>query len=355
MPRFLKDRKKKLGLAPGSLVYIADNPYNGLRITVTSYSKNNFTEKSLLHIEDAIPEALEQENVTWIDIEGLSDPSVIEKVGKMFGVHSLWLEDVLNTDHRPKVEELHDILFLIVKAVGEYSKDEKIEFEQVSVLLGHNFILSFHEYPDGLFESVRNRIRQSKGLIRNSKADYLMYALIDCVIDTYFTALTQIGREIEELEESISERIDPDLPEIIMSLKHEILYLSKSAEPIRDTLAQVLRMERQDVQDTTKIYITDAHQHAIHIVSVLDDYRQMLGSLLEFYTSRVNLKLNESIRILTVFTSIFIPLTFIVGVYGMNFKHMPELDWEYGYPMTWVLMIAVAFGMLFYFRRKNWF
>ncbi len=355
MARFLKSRAKRRGAPPGSLILSDEHKHKGFKVTVISYNRDKVEEQIITDFSEAMSQALDSSTITWIDIEGLSDTQSIESIGKQFGVHRLWLEDVLNIDHRPKVDELNDLLFVIIKSVLDYSSSRKIEFEQVSLFMGPSFILSFQERPGDLFLSVKERIRQSKGRVRQAQRDYLFYALIDSVLDNYFAALEHIGKEIEELESDISFHIDKFNPRNIMNFKSELLYLNKAATPIREALAHICRSESPDIEKESRIYFQDAYEHAIQVVDTIGQYRQLLNSLMDYYQSSVNQRMNEVMKVLTMFASIFIPLTFIVGVYGMNFEYMPELKWRYGYHATWVLMLLLTLSMGIYFKRKKWF
>lgn len=355
MARFIKEREGAVGQPPGSLVYIGEQPAIGTEIHCISYSKDKVQEKQVTNVEECLPETSDSRTVTWVDIEGLSSFPLIEAIGKTFGVHRLWLEDVLNTDHRPKVDELNDLLFLIVKAVRWDSSTERIEFEQVSLFMGDGFVLSFQEKLGNVLARVKSRIKENKGRIRTEGHDYLMYALVDSLVDDYFLVLETIGHKIENMESEISEMALPDIPERITALKHNLMYLNRAIVPIKESIAPICRSSRSDIKDETKIYFRDAYEHAIQIMDAISDYRQMLNSLMEFYQSQVDSRLNEIMKTLTIFASLFIPLTFIAGIFGMNFENMPELKWQFGYFYTLGFMLVVAIGMLMFFKRKRWF
>lgn len=355
MARFIKSRKERRGLPPGSLIHLNKGSNTVFKITSLSYNQHSVNETFVQNLEECIPEAKSKDTVTWVDVEGLTDIKTIESIGKAFGVHRLWLEDVLNTDHRPKVSELNDLLFVIIKSVQDYQKNKKIIFEQISLFLGENFVLSFQEHPDDLFAVMKKRIIEGKGRIRSANSDYLFYAIMDFVLDNYFIAIENVGKEIESLEPEITEKQTPDIPDRIMVLKNELLYLNKSAIPIKDSLAHIVRSNSKDISAETKIYFQDALEHAVQVVDTIEHYRQMLDSLMTFYDGKVNQKLNEVMKVLTIFASIFIPLTFIAGIYGMNFENMPELKWANGYFYALTFMGSIFCGLLIYFKRKKWF
>lgn len=354
MARFLKSRQKKTGLPPGSLVYLAEEKYEGLKITCVSYNKTSFSEQQLQTADQAIEEALSPGNITWIDIEGLSNISLMEEIGRAFKISGLWLEDVLNTDHRPKVDELSDQMFIITKAVRKIRDNKRVFFEQVSVLMGDHFVLTFQEYPGDVFESLKARIRLSKGRIREKAVDYLFYAIIDSVVDSYYQPLEELGRRIEAVEQQINDELLEDIPKQINQLRGELLYFQRTVIPLRDNLSQLCRTKHANMNEDTREYFKDAHEHMLQIVEATENYKSVLTTTLDYYDGRMNHKLNDTIKFLTVFSAIFIPLNLIAGIYGMNFQNMPELGWDFGYPMALGLMSMVSFGLLYYFRRRNW-
>ena len=353
MLRFLRFRREKVGLPPGSLIYLGEGDPIEPTITCLSYSRFKVDEKKVSQIEDCLDSAEDKETVTWVDVTGLSDANTMLDIEKQFGVHRLWLEDVLNTDHRPKVDELNDLLFLIVKAVTRRSK--QLHFEQVSLFMGDCFVLTFQEKPEDTLNRVKERIRGDKGRIREANADYLIYALVDSIADDYFVVMDELGEEIEKMELSIAQDILKDVPQKITSLKYDLLYLNRALNPIRDGLALIERSSREDINVETRVYFRDAFEHSVQLLDTISDYRQMLDSLMEFHQSRVDTKLNEVMKVLTIFASLFIPLTFIAGIFGMNFENLPGLKWYYGYHASLGIMFLIALVMLAYFKKKKWF
>jgi len=355
MPRFLKHRTSKKGLPPGALVYIADNKYTDLHIEVINYNKESFSERVVDHLEDIVPDAFSPESVTWVIIQGISDPKIVEQVGKIFGIHRLWLEDILNMDHRPKVEELNDLLFFIAKSITEFQPaSNQMSFEQISLFLGENFVLTFHESQGDVLDIIKTRIKSNRGQIRGMGTDYLFYAVIDTVVDNYYEVLGKLGEDIEGLEKQIAGSELKDISKLIITLRNDLLYLDKAVRPVRDALNHIFRLDREDLKEETKKYFRDVYEHSVQIVETIDHYQQMLKTLMEFYQSQINLKLNEIMTFLTIFSTIFIPLTFIVGIYGMNFRYMPELNWKYGYFFSLFAMSAITALMIWYFKRKKW-
>lgn len=341
-------------LPPGSLVYVGSHADSKVKINIIDYSENFYSELEVQNIVDCKSNTEEQDTVTWVDIKGLNETKTIEEVGKYFGIHRLWLEDVLNTEHQPKAEEVDDLLFIIIKAVRFDEQLKSIEYDQVSLFLGSNFVISFTENPTDILEPVKTRIRQAKGKIRQARADYLFYALVDSLVDQYISVVKILGHKIEDLDTKMNVEVDDSDAQEIRHLKNELIYLRKAALPIRDSIGLITRSETEEIAPRTRMYFKDAYEHTLQIVAHLDFYREMINSLTESYGQNMNRKLNEVLRVLTVFTTVFSPLTFIVGVYGMNFKNMPELEWNHGYYIVLGAMAAVAATMLIFFRKKKW-
>lgn len=357
------DKRPKMGISkdtqknwnpPGSLVYVGTHPDSKVKINIIDYSENFYSELEVQNIVDCKSNTEEEENVTWVDIKGLNDTKTIEEVGKYFGIHRMWLEDVLNTEHQPKAEELDDLLFMIIKAVRFDDQLKSIEYDQVSLFLGKNFVISFTENPTDILEPVKTRIRQGKGKIRQAKADYLFYALVDSLVDQYMQVVKILENKIEDLDTEMNIEVQDKHSQDIRHLKNELIYLRKAALPIRDSIGLITRSETEDIEPRTKMYFKDSYEHAIQIVAHMDFYREMINSLSESYNQNMNRKLNEILRVLTIFTSVFSPLTFIVGVYGMNFRNLPELEWINGYYIIWGIMLGIAALMLIVFKKKKW-
>ncbi len=347
----MKSRRKSKHQPPGQIVLSKDDKL--VKLDVTDYTKEKLVKTVCSTVTDCMTAVEDSNTVTWVDIRGLSDSKLINDIGKSFGIHTLWLEDVLNTDHRPKLEELDDIIFCIIKAV-KYEDDKSISFEQVSLFLGKNFVISFQEDEENVFTPVDKRLEKMKGRIRESKADYLFYALIDSIVDDYYTVLEKIGTEVEDLEELIANEFNGNIYKDISRLRNELIFLRKSASPIREVLNQCTITEKEEVQLSTKKYFKDAHDHIVQVVDIIDSSFQMLDSARDAFNSMQANKMNEVMKVLTTFASIFIPLTFIAGIYGMNFEHMPELKWEWGYYYVWGLMISIGLGLGLYFKKKKW-
>ena len=353
MAKFIKKRSNKRGLPPGELVHIGEKRTERSSITVLDYDENTFEETSVKQVEDCFS-LKDSPTVSWINVDGVHELDVIEKLGNSFGVHPLILEDIVNTDQRPKLEDFEQYLFVILKMFQYDDKHQEILTEQVSVLLGQNFVISFQEKPGDVFDPLRTRIRNAKGRVRKMGADYLAYALLDAIVDNYFVILEKIGERIEDLEEKIVTNPTPKTLQTIHSLKRGLIFLRKSVWPLREVINGLQKSESPLIQETTEIYLRDVYDHTIQVIDTVETFRDMVAGMLDIYLSSISNKLNEVMKVLTIFAAIFIPLTFIVGVYGMNFKVMPELDWQWGYPMVWLVIIIVSLSMILFFRRRKW-
>ena len=353
MHRLFKKRSEKVGLPPGTLIHVGERKTGKERITIIDYDETQFQERELETIEEAFP-FKDTSTITWINIDGLHQLEIIEKVGKHFNIHPLVLEDIANTEQRPKMEDFDDYIFLIMKMLCFNEKDMKIKVEQVGLILGSNFVISFQEGEGNVFDPVRQRITKGKGRIRKMGADYLTYALIDVIVDGYFLILERIGDRIEDLEEELIDEPGPETMHSIHNLKKEMLLFHKLVWPLREVLSKLERGESNLFRESTELYLRDVYDHTIHVVDTIDTFRDMLSGMLDLYISSISNKMNEVMKMLTIIATIFIPLTFIAGVYGMNFRYMPELEWRYGYPMILLVMLVIGLGMMIYTKKKKW-
>lgn len=318
----------------------------------------SFNEKSFSRVEnipiDEILQKCDRQSINWINIDGLSDASIIKKVGEHFNLHYLLLDDIMNTDHRPKVDEYDDHLFLTMKMLYRMEGDE-IDYEHISFVLGKDFLLSFQEKEGDIFNNLRERIKNDTGIFRKRGADYLLYRLVDTIVDSYYTILENVGYKVEALEENIS--TNPTIEDFrqIQELKKEFIYLRKVVYPLREALNKILKNEYGFIEKNTLKYYSDVYDHVIHLIDSLDTYKDLTSTLMDLYMNTINYKMNEVMKLLTIITTIFIPLSFVAGIYGMNFENMPELTWHYGYYEVLGIMGIIFIGMIFYFRFKKWF
>jgi len=353
MPKSLRRKSRKAGLPPGTLVHVGEEKTAKVKITVIDYDESNLQEKEIVKIDECYP-FKEKPTVTWINIDGVHDVDVIEKIGKNYGIHPLLLEDIVNTEQRPKIEDFEGYLFLVIKMLSFDEKQREIKIEQVSLVLGPNYVLSFQEREGDVFDPVRDRIRRAKGRIRKMGADYLAYALLDAIVDGYFLILERIGDRIEELEESLISQPDTKTLTAIHYLKREMIFLRRSVWPLREVISGMSRKESTLIKESTEIFLRDVYDHTIQVIDTIETYRDMVSGMLDTYLSSISNRMNEVMKVLTIFAAIFIPLTFVAGIYGMNFSYMPELGWKWGYFAALTIMAAICISMLIYFRNKKW-
>jgi magnesium transporter len=353
MPRFIKKRSKKAGLPPGTLVHIGERKTKKVRITVIDYDETQFEQEAVKTVEECFP-FKDRPTVTWINIDGLHDVKVIEKLGQYFGLHPLLLEDILNTEQRPKMEDFGDYIFLVVKMLNYDDKTEQIEAEQVSLILGPNWVISFQEREGDVFNPLRDRLRKGKGRLRKMGADYLAYSIVDTIVDHYFIILEKFGEEIEDTETELATNPTRETLQTIRTMKKEMVFLRKSVWPLRELVSSLERGGAPLIRESTGIYLRDVYDHTIEVIDTVESFRDMISGMLDIYLSSISNRMNEVMKVLTIFAAIFIPLTFVAGIYGMNFEYMPELRWHWGYFGVLIGMASVAGGMLVYFRRKRW-
>ncbi len=353
MSRLIKKTSKTAGLPPGTLIHIGEKRIEKVKITIIDYDDIQFQEKKCDDVSECFP-FKDKPTVTWINIDGIHKVDIIENIGKAFDLHPLLLEDILNTEQRPKIEDFDNYLFIVLKMLYRDEKEDEIKAEQISLILGTNFVISFQESEGDVFDAIRDRIRNSKGRIRKMGADYLAYSLLDAIVDGYFVVLEKFGGEMEEIEEELVTEPEPRTLQDIHSLKREMIYIRKSVWPLREVVNALERSESHLISKTTKVYLRDVYDHTIQVIDTVETFRDLLSGMLDLYLSSISNRMNEVMKVLTIIATIFIPLTFIAGLYGMNFINMPELKWFWGYPMAILSMVIVAFLMVIYFRRKKW-
>ncbi len=354
MSRLIKKRSKKAGLPPGSLIHVGEKKEGMVKITVLDYDETRVQEKEVNVVEECFV-FKDQPTVTWIDVDRIDRVETIQKLGECYGLHPLVLEDILNTDQRPKMEDYDRYSYIVLKMLHYLDQSGEVEAEQVSLILGQNYLFSFQEGKKGdIFDPIRERIRNGKGRIRKMGADYLAYGLIDAVVDHYFIILEKLGERIEVLEEALVTQPTTQTLKEIHSLKREMIFLRKAVWPLREVINSLARGESPLIQESTRVYLRDVYDHTIQVIDTIETFRDMVSGMLDIYLSSVSNRLNSVMKVLTIIATVFMPLTFLAGVYGMNFKFMPELEWRWGYPLIWAIMIAVGAFMLAYFRRKKW-
>lgn len=351
--RFISRTFKKAGTSPGTLVHIGEKKTEAVNITRINYNQEDFSEQSIPDVSDLRPVEKDSDTITWVNIDGLHDVSLMGTVGHVFGIHSLVMEDILNTSQRPKIEDFEDYLFITLK-MFYLDEAQQIEAEQVSIVLGRNWVLSFTENARDSLTIIKERLRRGKGRIRKSGGDYLTYALLDVIVDHYFIALDHYNKTIDTLEDEIIEAPHPDTLQSIHAAKRELIFFHRQIWPLREILGQLKKGDLPPVQETTQIYLADVYDHLTQVIETTESFRDIISGLQDLYLSTISQKMNEVMKMLTIIATIFIPLTFIAGIYGMNFKYMPELEWRWGYFTVWGVMIAIGGGLLCYFRKKRW-
>ncbi|MHC4166594.1 MAG: magnesium/cobalt transporter CorA [Planctomycetota bacterium] len=348
-----KKHSRKAGLAPGTLVHIGEKKVERIRISYLDYDAQNFQEKQASDVEECFP-LKKTPTVSWINIDGIHEVEVIEKIGRHFDLHPLLLEDILSTTQRPKFEDYDSHVFVVLKMLRSAGDRRLVQSEQISLVLGRNFVISFQESIGDVFEPIRDRIRKAKGRIRKMGPDYLAYALLDAIVDGYFSVLETAGEKVESMEEQLVKEPNEKIPRQIHALKREMILLRKSIWPLRELVGNLQRSESILITESTGIYLRDVYDHTIQVIDTVESYRDIVASMLDIYLSSISNRMNAVMKVLTIIATIFIPLTFVAGIYGMNFKYMPELEWRWGYAVALLVMAVIAAGMIVYFRKKKW-
>lgn len=344
---------KKTGLPPGSIVYTGTKTDDKVEISVINFNEKDFKHEQNCSVS-TLRSYVSDDSTTWINVSGIHNTQIVEEIGKEFSIHPLVLEDIVNVSHRPKVEEHQDYIFFTCKLIEENKENLTENPDQISLILGNNWIISFLERPTLLFNNFIERIEQAKGIVRTRKADYIFYRILDIVIDNYFFIVDRSSESLEMLDEAVSRDDNEEISKDLHNFKNQMIKLRKMMLPLREAISSLLRDEFDQISEPVKHYLRDAYEHVLQINENIDNQREMAGGLLDLYMTGISNKMNQIMQVLTMFATIFIPLTFIAGVYGMNFTYMPELQWKYGYAIIWGIMLVVATGFIIYFKRKKW-
>jgi len=354
MARFLKNKKASIGKIPGDPVFIGVRKVESITCEVISYSNDFVNETTIFDLEN-LPEITDDdETITWFNIIGLHDPVELNIAASYFNIHSLVLEDITNTGQRPKIEEYNDSIFIVFKMINYDEKNEKIYNEQVSLIIKKNLLICFQEIHGDVFDPVRERIRKQRGRIRNMKSDYLCYALLDSLIDNYLLIIEKIGEKIETLEQEILKSTTNETLAKINNYKREISYLRKTIRPVKESVQRLSTIDSDLINKSIRPYLKDLLDLSTQAVEVVETYREILSDQLDIYNTLINNRLNEIMKFLTMFSAIFIPLSFISGVYGTNFEYLPELKFKYSYFIFWGVIIFTAMFMIRFFKKKDW-
>lgn len=344
---------KNVGLPPGTMVHIGKRKLEKTKISIIDYTEEKTDEKKEARIEDCFPYR-DSPSCTWINVAGLHELETIEKIGAHYHVHPLILEDVVNTEQRPKSEEYGESIFVVLKMLTYDEEEKKVISEQVSLIIGPHYVISFQEEEGDVFEPIRERIRSGKGRIRKMGTDYLAYSLIDAVVDHYFLILEKLSDRVSGIEDELVSNPTPESLQNIYGLKGNVIALRRSIWPLREGISNLSRISSPLLSGTVSVYLRDVHDHTLHVIDTLETYRDILTGMLDTYMSSISNKMNEVMKVLTIIATIFIPLTFIAGIYGMNFKYMPELKWKWGYFAVLAVMAVVLVVMLIFFKKKKW-
>ncbi len=344
-------QKELVGKAPGSLIYTGEVVDVPVEISVIRYSEEHYDSFILENVSDAHVEK-SNENISWINVDGIHDVDVIKTIGKDFKLHSLLLEDILNIEQRPKVEIYGDNMVIFFKMM--YLHDGILDIEPISLILGPNYLISFQEKKGDIFDNVRGRIKNTNGRIRKRDADYLLFALMDAVVDNYFVVMEDIAEKLELLEDKLFEDTDNKLLYELQQHRKQIVNMRRSVYPLREVVNKLNRAEFGIISVDTERFFRDLYDHTIQIIETIETFKETVSSLKDVYMTGVSNRMNEIMKVLTLIATIFIPITFVAGVYGMNFDNMPELSWEYGYASAWGLMLLMGGAMLVYFKKKKW-
>ncbi|NNK86823.1 MAG: magnesium/cobalt transporter CorA [Flavobacteriaceae bacterium] len=349
----LKSLKGKIGQVPGTMEYTGIKSDKPLYIELFDYNSDQIAHHKLKSVEEVFNHT-KSGDILWLNINGLNHVESIESVGKQYDLHPLVLEDIVNITQRPKLDEYENYLFVIVKMLY-HDRDERLVVEQLSFILGENYLISFQESEGDVLDPVRKRLIQTKGRLRFIHADYLLYALIDAIIDHYYSIIESLGDKLEDLENQLFNGSQKDdIVHKIQELKREILRVRRAVVPLRELINKIEKYDYKLITDHSKLFYRDLYDHIVQITEQIDIYREMIWSLMDMHMNTLSIKMNQVMKVLTIMASIFIPLTFLAGIYGMNFKYIPELDYHYGYYVFWVVMILLVVLMLFLFKRKKW-
>jgi len=343
----------KAGMPAGTLIHVGDTTPAETRIEYIDYSDTAVESGAISSIGELV-QYKGTESVTWVIVEGLSNVEIIDEIGRHFDVHPLVLEDILNTGQRPKIEEFEGYLYIVAKALLWNTEQQQAEYEQISILLVDKFVFVLKEKCDELLTPVKERVKSKKGKIRNYGPDFLVYVILDAIVDQYFALQDALDEVTDELEEELLTEPEKETLVKIQQVKRELIHIRRTVSAMRELMSSILRSDTPMIGDRTRLYFRDVSDHVLRVSEALESLRDMVSGLLDIYISSVSNKMNEIMKVLTVFASIFIPLTFLTGIYGMNFEYMPELKWKWAYPVLWVFMISIPAILLVYFRRKKW-
>jgi magnesium transporter len=353
MNKLFGKRTRKIAQTPGTVEYLGQKKVEKMTISILHYDESQILEKEDTDLGEALAQR-DKPGVSWINVNGLHDTEQLKQLGDHFGLHPLVQEDIVHTHQRPKIEDYGDYLFVVCRMIYYDAEVTEIETEQIALILGPRCVLSFQERPGDVFGPVRERLRTGKGRIRKLGADYLAYALLDAVVDNYFGVLEVLGDQIENLEDALLEHPTAEQLQTIHELKREMITLRRSVWPLREVINGLERSESDMIHSSTHVFLRDVYDHTIQVIDAVESFRDMLSGMQDLYLSSISNKMNEIMKVLTIIATIFVPLTFVAGIYGMNFELIPELKWKWGYLFFWVVCLIIGGWMVRYFRKKRW-
>lgn len=346
--------QQKSGLPPGTLIHIGEEHESESKISVTQYNADTLIQQEIVSVSE-LKRLANAELITWVNVNGLSDIRIVENIGQELNIHPLVLEDILSTHQRPKLEEYDDFLYLVIKGIGiNPEKYFDLQYEQISILLLANHVITFKEKADDTFDPIYSHLQNSNGRLRQLGSDYLAYVILDTIVDEYFVVEDNLDGIIDPLEDNILFNSTKEMLQTVQQIRRGLISMKRNISPLRELLATIQRADTPLLQEKTLRYYGDVYDHVLRVTDSLESYRERISAMHDIYLSSINHKMNETMKILTIFASIFIPLTFIAGVYGMNFEYMPELEWRWGYPAVWVIFIVISVSLLVFFKRKKW-
>lgn len=350
----LSSAADKSGLPAGTLVHVGEKHESECKITVTQYNADTLTRDEITSIAE-LQHLRNAELITWVNVDGLSDIHIVESIGQELNIHPLVLEDILSTHQRPKLEEYEDFLYMVIKGISlNQEKNFSLQYEQISILLLANYVVTFKEKADDTFDSIHNHLQNCNGRLRQFGSDYLAYVILDTIVDEYFVVEDSLDDVIDPLEDDILFNSSKEMLQTVQQIRRGLISMKRNVSPLRELLATIQRIDTPLLQEKTLRYYGDVYDHVLRVTDSLESYRERISAMHDIYLSSISNKLNETMKILTIFASIFIPLTFIAGIYGMNFEYMPELKWRWAYPALWVIFITISLGLLYYFKKKRW-
>jgi magnesium transporter len=350
----LSSAADKSGLPPGTLIHIGEKHASECKISVTQYNVDTLIKHEITSISE-LKQLQNNELITWVNVDGLSDIHIVEGIGQELNIHPLVLEDILSTHQRPKLEEYEDFLYLVIKGISiNEKKDFSLQYEQISILLLANHVITFKEKTDDTFDPIYNHLQNHNGRLRQLGSDYLAYVILDTIVDEYFIVEDGLDEIIDPLEDNILFNSNKEMLQTVQQIRRGLISMKRNISPLRELLATIQRADTPLLKEKTLRYYGDVYDHVLRVTDALESYRERISAMHDIYLSSISNKMNETMKILTIFASIFIPLTFIAGIYGMNFEYMPELKWRWAYPTLWVIFISIGVGLLVFFKKKKW-